>query len=333
MNASKVYPIYTVLAIGADGTKYELPYATTDLYIDEPKGGLATKVNLSFRNAAAGDKKLKDVLSLNMRIKVTANDGETKKEVFSGYLWTINYNNSVEKTIRCTAFDHLIFLQNSKDCIYFSCGKNTSAICSTICDRWGIKLSYSYQSIRHPKLPLNNQLISDMLIEVLDAAKKQCGKKYTIRSEGDVMKIFTSGSNTTYYKFEKQKGIISGKSEISMDGLVTKVAIAGTADDCDRQAIEATVTGKTSQYGTLQDIITMDTDTTLCEAKQEANEILKEKGTPIPTYTRILPDVPWVHKGDRIKIVDDELNAECVVLSVTHDAKEKTMEVEVEKAA
>lgn len=333
MKASKTYPIYTVLAVGSDGTKYELPNATTDLYIDEAKGELAKKVTFSLRNAAAGNSTLKDVLSLKMRIYVTANDGETKKKVFSGYLWTISYNADIEKEIKCVAYDHLIYLQNSKDCIYFSAGKRTESICFTLADRWGIKLSFSYQSITHPKLPLNNQYISDMFIDVLDAAKKQHGKNYTIRSEDDVMQILTVGSNTTVYTFERRKSIISGKSEISMDGLVTKVAIAGTADDDDRQAIAATVSGKTSQYGTLQDIVTMSTDTTLAEAKKEANEILEEKGTPKPTYSRNLPDVPWVHKGDRIKIVDTEINAYCIVLSVTHDAKNKTMDVEVEKAA
>lgn len=333
MNASKVYPIYTVIAVGADGTTYELPNATTDLYIEESKGELAKKVNLSLRNAAAGSKTLKDVLALRMQIKVSANDGETKKEVFSGYLWTISFDDAIEKELKCIAYDHLIYLQSSKDCIYFTAGKKTDSICSTICDRWGVKLNYSYESISHSKTPLNNLYISDMLIEILDEAKKQKGKKYAIRSEDGVMKIMTAGTNTTVYSFERQKGIISGSSEISMDGLVTKVAIAGSADDNDRRSIEATVDGKTAEYGTLQDIITKDTDTTLTEAKKEANEILKEKGTPNPIYTRILPDVPWVHKGDRIKISDSELNADCIVLSVTHDCKSKTMEVEVEKAA
>lgn len=333
MKASKVYPIYTVTAFGADGTEYELPNATTDLYIEESKGELAKKVNLSLRNAAAGSKPLKDVLSLRMQIKVTANDGEAKKEVFSGFLWTITFNDAIEKEIKCVAYDHLIYLQNSKDCIYFSAGKSTHSICATICERWGVKLNFTYESISHSKTPLNNQYISDMLIEILDEAKKRHGKKYAIRSEDGVMKIMTVGTNTTVYSFERQKGIISGTSEISMDGLVTKVAIAGTADDNDRRSIEATVNGKTAEYGTLQDIITKDTDTTITEAKKEAGEILAEKGTPKPLYTRILPDVPWVHKGDRIKISDSDLKADCIVLSVTHDCKNKTMEVEVEKAA
>lgn len=333
MNASKIYPIYTVTAHGADGTTYGLTNATIDLMIDEPKSGLANKVTFSLRNAAVGTKKLRDVLSLKMRITVTANDGETKKQVFSGFLWSIKHTGGVEKTLQCIAFDPLIYPQKSKDCMYFSAGKSTHSVCATICEKWGLKLQFAYQSITHPKLPLNNKYISDMLIEVLDASKNQHGKKYVIRFESDVVKILTVGSNTTVYGFARKKSMIGGSSEISLDGVITRVAIAGTADDNDRQPIEATVSGKTSQYGTLQDIITRQTDTTLTEAKAEAGEILKEKGTPKPTYNRTLPDVPWVHKGDKINISDEELNADCIVLSVTHDAKHKTMEVEVEKAA
>ena len=333
MKASSNYPIYTAVAVSSDGTKYPLQNATTDLMLDEPEGELANKVTLSLRNAKAGSKYLSSCIALKMRIYVYADDGEKKEEVFRGFIWEIGNDNSTENTLSIKAYDNLIYLQQSKDCIYFSAGKYTDAIVKAICNRWNIKCSYAYDKIKHPKLPLNNKHISDMIIEVLDAVKKQNGTKYIIRSVKDVLKVLKSGSNTDVYHFKKKKGVISTKSTVTLDGLITKVVIYGNADDDERRAVAATVEGSNcSKYGTLQDVVTMSGNTTLAEAKQEAKEILKEKGTPERTHSLETPDIPWVHKGDLIKVSAGDLDGNYLVLSVTHDANNKTMTMEVVKA-
>lgn len=332
MKASSNYPIYTAVAVAPDGTKYDLKKVTTDLIIDEPKNGIADKVNLELRNVKVGSGYLSGTLTDDMRIFVTANDGKKKEEVFRGYIWDLPYSSSVEKTISIKAYNNPIYLQQSKDCLYFSKGKYTDAILKTICNKWGIKLSYSYDKISHPKLPLNNKALSDMIIEILDAVKKQKGMKYVIRSIKDVLTVSKEGTNTEVYKFERKKSAVSIKSNRSKDKLVTKVVIYGNADDDERREIEATVNGSNlGKYGTLQDIVTMSSGSTLAEAKQEAKEILAEHGTPEQTYEAEFPDIPWVHKGDLIYISAGNLVGYFIVVSVTHDARKKTMSLEVKK--
>ena len=125
---------------------------------------------------------------------------------------------------------------------------------------------------------------------------------------------------------------MSTKSNTTKDGLITKVVIYGNEDDNERREVKATIKGKyADKHGTLQDVVTMSGNTTLAEAKQEANEILKEKGVLTKTYDVETLDVPWVHKGDLIKITAGDMSGDFIVLSVSHDALKKTMSMEVEK--
>lgn len=332
MNASVSYPIYTAEVVAFDGTKYELKNATLDLSLEENEGELAEKVTISLVNVEVGGKLLSSLLALKMRLFVYANDGSQNKEVFRGYIWDKSSTTGTEKELKIVSYTNLIYLQKSKDCMYFSAGKYTDAIIKAICKKWGIEVFYDYDTIKHPKLPLNNKHIADMIIEPLDAVKRQKGKKHIIRSEQDKMQIRKAGTNTEIYTFQKKGNIISTKSEETLDGIITRVVIYGNADDDERRALEATVDGDTSKYGTLQDVVLMSGDTTLSEAKTEAKEIIAEKGKPKPKHTVELPDVPWVHKGDCIYIYALDLSGKFLVNSVTHEAKNKTMSLEVEQA-
>lgn len=332
MKAASNYPIYTVKAVATDGTKYTLSNVLTDLTLDETPGALAQSVSISLRNVKVGKGHLSGCITDDMRIYVNADDGKKKGEVFRGFVWNYNYESSTEKEIRVKAYDNLIYLQQSKDCLYFSAGKYSDAIVKNICSKWGIKLSYTYNKIKHSKLPFNNKHISDIIIEILEAVKKQTGKKYVIRSVKDTLQINPVGSNTEIYSFKAKKSVISTKSGFSKDKLITKVVIYGNEDDDERRSVAATVNGSNlSKYGTLQDVVTMSSNTTLADAKKEANEILKEHGTPEKEYTLIAPDVPWVHEGDLIKISAGDLSGDFIVKGASHDALKKTMSLEVEK--
>lgn len=330
MTASAAYPIYTAEVVASDGTKYELKHATLNLSLEEKAGELAEKVTISLANVKVGDKLLSSLLALKMRLFVYANDGSKNKEVFRGIIWDKSSSIGTEKEMKIVAYTNLIYLQKSKDCMYFTAGKYTDAIIKAICTKWGIEVSYDFDTIKHPKMPLNNKYIADMIIEPLNAVKKQKGTKYKIRSEQDKMQIRKVGTNTEIYTFQKNGNILSTKSEETLDGIVTRVAIYGNEDDDERRAIAATVDGDTAKYGTLQDVILMSGNTTLSEAKTEAKEILAEKGKPKPKHSVNLPDVPWVHKGDCIYIYALDLSGLFLVNSVTHEAKTKTMSVEVE---
>ena len=170
----KEYPIYTAIAVAADGTKYYLDNALLDLTIDEARNELADKVNLSLRNAKTETGKyLSGCLDIETVLFIKANDGNKTEEVFRGTFWDITYQSKEDKELKVIAYNNLIYLEKSKDCLYFSAGKYTDAIVRSICKKWNIALNYVYDKIKHPKLPFNNKTLADIIIELLDEVKKK----------------------------------------------------------------------------------------------------------------------------------------------------------------
>ena len=119
-----------------------------------------------------------------------------------------------------------------------------------------------------------------------------------------------------------------------MFGVVTKVVITGKAGDDGRQPVEATLTKNTGKYGTLQKMLSRSENTELSKVKEEADTILKENGAPKTYHAVRAPDIPWVRKGDKVKIKTDGLSGNFIVLSVDRNssAKNKTMTLELESA-
>ena len=176
------------------------------------------------------------------------------------------------------------------------------------------------------------QLVID---DLLDLVKDRTGKKYVILSEKDVMQIKPLGSNSTIYHFtDKQNTIMTG-SDCTMDGMVTKVIILGKADENEREPVEATISGDTGQYGTLQDTINRSENTSLADAKKEAQSIIDEKGKPTWEFELKAPDVPWLRKGDKVYVDTDDLKGYYIVNSIerTISGKKREMTMDLEKAA
>lgn len=332
MKASIDRPVYSIYAADQEGHKFDLKSAVTSLSLSHGEKDLAVKVNLTLFNARVDDinKTLNDALALKDDIYIYADIGEGVKEVFRGVIWTKNYDEDDTKEIDIVAYDHLIYLQKSKDSFYFSANQKTKDIIASICDKWDIELKYNYDSISHPKLTLRSRRISDSIIEVLDAAKKQTGEKYVIRSYQNVVYVDKVGQNENVYTVRKNENAGSVKTSESLDGVVTKVVITGAADDDGKEPVLATVEGETSKYGTLQDEISKKTDTELSEAKKEAQEIIDEKGKPFMTKKVKAVDNPMIKKGDLVNVVAGPLNATYTVISIEHDAMRREMELEVE---
>lgn len=335
MAASASKPEYTVYVVSGS-TKYNITPAIETIDISDQKKQIAKCVTIQLLNIKVGDKWIRSLLSVRDRVYMYANDGSRKKEVFRGYVWERASKTSLsDRTFQLKCYDNLIYFQESDHYAYFSAGKSTKAVCTSICGDWGVKLSYTYESITHSKLPLRGNLADIFTADLLDLVKDRTGKKYVILSEKDVMQIKTVGTNSTIYHFIAGKNAIQTQSVCTMDGMVTKVIILGKADDNDRQAIEATVSGKTSKYGTLQKTISRSENTSLADAKKEAKSIIDEDGKPKEEFELRATDIPWIRKGDKIYVNAGDMSGYYIVNGIdrTIGGKKREMTMDVEKAA
>lgn len=332
MNASKDNPIYTLYIVSGD-KKYNVSAAIENLDFSDQEKQISKSMTASLVNKKVGNTWLSSIIKVRDRVYVYANDGSRNDEVWRGFVWTRPYHSSLSgQTLQLKCYDNLIYFQKSEDAEYFSSGKSTKDIMSSLCKKWGVNLEYTYESITHSKLALRGYLSDIFTADILDLVKERTGKKYVILSEKDVMKVKNVGTNTTIYKIQGGKNAIKTASECTMDGMVTKVVILGKADDNDRQPVEATLTGDTAKYGTLQKLISRSENTSLADAKKEGQSILNEDGKPKWVYEVTAPDIPWIRKGDKVSVSAGDMTSNYIVKGIdrTISNKEKTMTLTME---
>lgn len=334
MKASSENPIYSVYIVSGTN-KYNITPALIALDFSDQKKQMAQSVSIGVMNVKVGGTLLSSLLKVRDRVYIYADDGSRNDEVFRGYIWTRSYRSSLndrDLTLKC--YDNLIYFQESEEAEYFSSGKSTKDVVSSLCSKWGVKLEYSYESITHAKLALRGNLSDIFTTDILDLVKDRTGKKYVILSVKDTMQVKTLGSNTTVYSFKAGQNAIKTASSCTMDGMITKVVILGKADKDDREPVEATVSGKTSEYGTLQKVISRDENTSLADAKKEAQSIIDKDGTPKWEYELTALDIPWVRKGDKVHLnAGDIYNSYLIVTGVerTIENSRKEMTLTMEK--
>lgn len=330
MNASKSNPVYSVYIVSGS-TKYNVTSALRKLSMNAHEKQIAHSVTIQLMNVMLNGVWLCGQISVRDRVYIYANDGTRNEEVFRGYVWTRTYDSSNDDrdfTLKC--YDNLIYFQESEDAVFFSDGKSTKDVFSSLCEKWGIKLSYTYSSITHSKLVLRGNLANIFTADLLDLVKDRTGKKYVILSQKDVMQVKGVGTNSTIYHFQVGKNASSANSSCTMEGVVTQVVILGKADKDEKKPVEATVKGDTSKYGTLQKIIDRDEDTSLEDAKKEAQNIIDADGNPKWEFEVRAVDIPWIQEGDKVyvdagDIVESYLIVAGIDRSISNKKKEMTL--------
>lgn len=300
-------PDYTCYIV--QGTvKYNVTPALIAADRSEAKKELAQCVTLELANVKVGDKYLSELIKARARVYLHADDGSKDDEVFRGFVWTGGGQDSMtDKNFTLKCYDNLIYLQESEASEWFASGMRTEAIVTKISDNWGVKLDYRYHSITHPKMALRGNLSDILTADILDPVKERRGRDYTILSIKDVMTVTAVGQNKTIYHIVEGKNATSASYEFTMNGMITKVVILGTADSEDREPVEASMVKNYRKYGTLQKIIRRSGETTLEEAKEEGENLLDENSTPKYSYMVKAPDIPWIRKGDKVYV-----NAGCI---------------------
>lgn len=318
---------YRVRAFLKDGSILDLTKAVTRLSWQEQAEEVAQRATLVLAQVKMDQGWLNGLLPICTAIQITANGAEA----FSGIVWEWEYESSSERTITLTCYDRFIYAQNSKTFAYFPAGKTTQDIVTKICSDNGISCSYQWQSATHDKLLFRGNYIADQILDTLSDAQTRLGRRCVATFAAGTLTIQGEAYNQSIYIFHAAKSALGTAERITMDGLVTQVAIYGAESEDDRRQLEAIVPGKT-EYGTLQDVVLMTSSSTLSQAKQDAQGILRENGTPKHTITLEAPDVPEVRKGWKICVEAGSLLGYYIVKGVTHNATDRRMTMELRVA-
>lgn len=314
---------YSVKAVLSSGQILDISDLCTSLSWGESKNDIAQKADITLANTKIKGEYISDLLNLCTLIYIYVND----TEVFNGILWEWNYSSALEKELSIIAYDKLIYAVQSKTDSYFSSGMSTKSIVESICNEWSIPVKYTWESWEHGKTPIQNKPIIEHITYVLDEAQTKLDSKYTAIMINNTLEIKPRGSNKDIFIFHTGNTIKTNNS-ISMQNLVTKVLIVGKSEEDKRQPIIESIDGKL-EYGLLQEIVTKDTNKSLEDTRKEAENILKDKGKPEENIDISSIDVPQIRKGDKVKVIAGNLNGYFFVESITHNATNKTMDMEL----
>lgn len=316
---------YNASVITEKGTVYKLGKAVVSLAWEEQDGQLAQKATVGVAaECKAGGKSIRSILKINRMLRISANWGNGSKKLFEGSIWEWQYQHGQQKQLTITAYDPMIRLQQSKDFKYFSKGMTTQAILQDICGDWGIPLNYKWkQQIVHEKKVFSGEAVSDMITGLLDEVRKQTNSRYTVLYKNGKLEVDAYGANNDIYVFGG-KDTISTTDKLSMNSLVTRVKVIGKADDDERASVDAVVDGNLA-FGVLQEIVQRDSDKDLEKATAEAQTILDERGKPEESIMVTAPDLPFLRKGDAVKMKAGNLKGIFYILGVSHNATQRQM--------
>jgi len=320
---------YQLVALRPDGGRIKLLSFLQSLTWEESEGELAVRLTAEIKNVKMGDGKwLHQQTPLGGRVILYSDWGSGWQEVFRGTVFAWDYHADPLGHCTITAYDRLIYLMKSKDDRYYKAGQTGKAIIQDIAKAWNIP----FGTMQGPNAALAKQVfrgdaLADMISGVLEQSRKRGDGKWIVRGRGNKIDVIRPGRNKPVYCFEKTVESIEDRQDI--EDLVTRVKIVGAEDDEGRAPVVARLDGRT-ELGVLQDVVYQRSYDTAAAAKTAAEEVLKERGRPQRKRRVIGPDLPFLRKGDKVKVKAGTLNGYYIVSGVVHNSVNKIMSMEVE---
>ncbi len=324
---------YQLLLVTEAGKEIDITRATEDLGWEEGEAELALRTSFTMANITYNGQLLSSLAKPGCLIAVIADWGTDKEEVARGKIveWDPQFSSS-GNIVGITAYDDLINLQASQDNRYYSAGTGTKSAITAIFTDWGIPIGeYKGPDIAHAKTLFKAEYLSDIIIQLLDDAKKKGGASCIVRSTKGKVSVLPEGSNTTIYHFTEDKNVEIARDMMSITTLVTRVKVVGKEDAEGKQAVDAVVDGLTN-YGIRQQIYVRDEDDTLATATAAAQDIINTAGKPDRVRSVNAPDIPTIRKGDKVHIQAGTLNGYYIVTGIRHNASDGTMSMDIKES-
>lgn len=323
---------YRLVVMTEDKKQYNIKEFVENLGWEENDGELAVRISFTAKNDKTSAGLISSLAKPGCLVGIFASHGSIDEEVARGYItdWKPTLSGNKDK-FDVTCYDELYNLQESQELIYYSSGIGTKSAITKIFDDWQIPMDkYEGPDVTHGKLAYKTEMLSDVLLDILDDAKKKGGGSAMIRAAKGKVSVIEWGSNTTVYHFEADNTKqVSHKKSTS--GMITRVKIIGQEDDDGRSSVEAVVNGLT-KFGVRQKIYIRGKDDSVSDAQSAAQEIIDEKGKVKEDITVQAPDIPFIRKGDLVHMTVGTLKDYYYVKGIRHDADSGSMTMDLKKA-
>ena len=181
---------------------------------------------------------------------------------------------------------------------------------------------------KHEKKVYRGEHLADMLTDILKDLKEKTGETYFIRAKEGVIEIIPRGTNEQIWHFDIDDELVRVNDEFDSTDTVTKVKVVGKQRTEGHQHVDAVVEGRTD-LGERQIIYQRNDKTSLEEAEKAAKKILDENGIKRKT-TFEAPDLPFLRKGDRIRLRSTVGEGYFFIKSIRHDVPQRKMNADLD---
>ena len=314
-----------------------LPLPTSGLQWEELAGELAVRVQARLPNLKTSHGYVHELLALGTRLMLLADWGQGPREVWRGRVWTWRYTDSGAATVEVTAYNDLIYLQQSEDDRVYPPGISATNVIQDILREWGIGTIGTVQlaNVPLPQLVWRGAKVSQMLLDVLEHIFDRGGGAWILRSRLGMLEIVQPGQNTPVYSFGTDH-VEEFSDEQDMHDLVTEVRILASANDLGlgddvpvRPEIIEVKTGR-QEFGLLRAIVRDPGPDSPVTAQQLAYRLLGERGVPRRVRRLTAPDLPFLRRGDLIHVRAGTIDGRYAITGIQHDAERRKMQITID---
>ena len=320
---------YRIVVVDKEGTQYDVTRITSSLGWSEGEKELAAKITCKLACVEVKGRLITDIVQMMTPVFVYAgNDGEFK-EMIRGNVSKFGITESNgEFTMNIEAADEVQALRHTQEDYYFTADHSSTAIIEKILSEHGVPHEIKLEDVKHEKKVYRARYLADMIADVLKDLKEKSGGVYFLRAKEGVIEIIPRGTNETIYHFDIKDNTVRVSESFDSSDTVTKVKVVGKQKEEGHQKIDSIVEGRTD-LGTRQVIYQRDDKTTLEEAEKAAKKILEENGIKRKTTIEV-PDVPFMRKGDRIRINTSLGEGFFFIKAIRHDAAQQKMNLDLD---
>lgn len=310
---------------------------------------------------------LSEVIVGGTPISVWASMGsDPLQECTRGFVEEVQPDDGTQGTFQVVAYDPLRALLANKVDAYYDTNKTPLEIFNDLLENapqvavqnnqstpvagnstpWAVPLgnvdpALGSQTFDNTPQIFHAQSLADIVLSLLQQAYEMGTPRFIPRSSFGKLEIIQPGmTNNTVYWLVHGESVTRVVEKISTVDLVTRVVVlgqgAGNSASPILGVLESTAewtpaiagqSGKPSDFGTRQDVIQIDNKKTFGQIELAARKELTTYGRPKWDRQVESPDIPYVRKGDAIRITAGTMDARYSVESVTHDEPTGTMKL------
>ncbi|MGH2354093.1 MAG: XkdQ/YqbQ family protein [Chloroflexota bacterium] len=338
---------YDLLLVLPDGDTLSLRPALSGLQWEEQRSELAMRLQallVATPDTQTARGPLHQLVALGAKVVALAEWGEGWREVFRGTVMDWRYSDDGAPVVQVTCYDELIWLARSEDAYVFPQHTPALDILQRLFQDWSVPTGVIDPGleVRLSKF-VHRGSLADLVFTVLSEVFTRAGQVYLVRAREGVVDVVRPGQNTPLYHLRGDV-VTSLADEQTITTLVTEVHVVGeqaegllpNGTETVRPALDLVAAiddPAIRAFGRFRALVSGQANDDPEVLGKRAAAILAERGAPQRTRQLVAPDLPFLRRGDVVRVTAGTMVDELVpIAGISHDADGRTMSLTIDSS-